>query len=193
MDSGIFEFIYDTSGELCNKLYENKKLYNSFNYVNKENNKYAIRTTLNHYKALSVSKLLNYERILILEDDVRFLKDKSKLIEILELNLNSLNKYQMCLYDYISYGDVCLFADCYSLNKDGINILINNLEKKEKYIIDMYFSKLDTYKLYSGAGAVNVKNITPLDFVLCGNTRLCVQYKNEQYNEDIDYSKYYNQ
>lgn len=47
-------------------------------------NKGALSLALGHYSVMKEAKVLNYKRILVIEDDIVFLKDKDKLKNILE-------------------------------------------------------------------------------------------------------------
>ena len=196
-DNKIFEFIYDIDNSFSNIIYNNEYLLKRFKCLDYEkNSKYALRVTINHLQALYISKLLGYNRILILEDDICFLKDLNKIEEILENNINSLKQYNLCLYDYIDYDLMYVFADCYALNTDGINILIDNITNnynKDIYVIDTYFTKSNPITLYSGEYSINIDLPKLLNITTCGEIRLGLQRNNFEYNDsNINYNDYQN-
>ena len=141
-NSGIFSFIYDEDSLLTNTI------CNNFPVIFCENaQQYAKRVTINHYKALSISNILNYKHILILEDDIVFLKDLQFIENML---IDSQNKdFDICKYDSITYTDndlrVDVLATCYSVRNEGIKKLIKNIEHAPTYVIDMYFANKNNY------------------------------------------------
>lgn len=79
LDSGIFEYLY----------------------TEEDNNEYRIKAnkvTINHHKCLNHAYINGYNRILILENDIKFLKDLS----LLEIYLENIpNDADLVLFDYI--------------------------------------------------------------------------------------------
>ena len=196
-NSGIFSFIYDTDNKFSNILYDNKLLLDKFKCLNYEkNSKYAFRVTINHLQALYVAKLLKYNRILILEDDICFLKDLNQIEKILKNNIHSLDQYNACMYDWIDYDVMYVFADCYALNHEGINILIDNItnnSNNEIYTIDNYFTKVNSAFFYYDSYYININLQKLLNITLCGEKRLAIQRNNYNYNDtNINYDEYEN-
>lgn len=189
-DSGIFSFIYDENSIITNEIYENVRNNEYCSY-----DKYAKRVTINHYKAFNISKFCNYKKILILEDDICFLKD----IQQIEYYLNqaSNNDTDLIMYDYITYkmdneNELNCFATCYQLNYNGIIKMIENIEYENMYVIDQYFSTLNNYIFYIGNYQQNVYFPQQLSISKC-EKRLAIQRNNEAYQNggiNINYDEY---
>ena len=162
--------------------YENTLLYNYINLNDIINNvheqiqpiskyyfivdKKYVKVGFNTYKILKIAEYMNYERILILEDDIKFLKDLKYLDDALsDLNNSynssfdmmlgqgdyrfnddiqntfdiSVNKYYIKMTQYTdisSYGGVFII-----LSKEGIKKIINVMESYKLPIV------LDTIQL----------------------------------------------
>ena len=98
--------------------------------------KRLFKCTMGHYFVLKEAEGLNYERILIIEDDVKFLKDLSLLKEILESTPDD--------------ADVVLY-DKWPFNKEMYDILLNtSYVNKYFYAFKNCFSSGALYSLSRG-------------------------------------------
>ena len=85
-----------------------------------------------HYNCIKMSYELGYENILILEDDIHFLKDLEEIKNQLEIFRNLKNNVDIYLFGYIPYKVIInnkitngyYSADCYYLNRHGMEFLI---------------------------------------------------------------------
>ena len=99
------------------------------------------RSSLSHYTLWKTCYELEYDNILIIEDDAEFIDDLTKIQEMLELYINTDSDIYM--FDYIyntsnEYLTDYLFATCYAVHRYGLQYLI---KQHEKYNIqcDHYF------------------------------------------------------
>lgn len=169
-----------------------------------------IHVTMTHYQIIKTAYELGLNSILILEDDIVFLKDVDKINNI--LNAYS-NKLPITLFDYIEIDsrgvqimpeyhkfNAGLLSSCYALNREGMQYLIYCIECGPIYEIDKYFS---SYPL-SFAGCHNGMYVPTCDppLITASDTRLCIQtcnnfteYYHEAYDDksflnDVDYKLY---
>ena len=124
----------------------------------------ALNCTLGHYEIWKEAQALGYKRILILEDDVRFLNDISKIQEILE----NMPDFDICSFDgyfhtgytdrkacrsyiqehkvnpyYWDFSKVSLLGGaCYALSEKAISSLIQ-MQEKEYRPTDMVINLCD--------------------------------------------------
>ena len=103
------------------------------------------RSSLSHYTLWKTCYELEYDNILIIEDDAEFIDDLTKIQEMLELYINTDSDIYM--FDYIyntsnEYLTDYLFATCYAVHRYGLQYLI---KQHEKYNIqcDHYFFDLN--------------------------------------------------
>lgn len=182
-NSGIFSFIYDYNCDIMNEMFNNVRNF-EWNYNGKMINHYGKRTTINHLLAYVNSYYLGYKKILVLEDDIAFLKNIDEIETILEKYKD--NKSELVLYDYIKgFGDMVdetvpsanyFYASCYSLTENGMAKMINNIQGQHFNVIDEYWCTRSSMKLYDKISGA-VKEIT-IDYVLtidCSDKRLCIQ------------------
>lgn len=115
-----FSIYYSIPNELEDHIY---------NYFNDNDKLFSKEFTLNFfrcgytfYKILCESVELEYKKVLIIHDDIKFLKKLKTIYDILE---NIPEEYDVCLFDYLN---------CY--NDPNDNISINDIEK----INDYYYS-----------------------------------------------------
>ena len=136
LTSGIFEFVYDVD-------HKYKDIMHNIIPADWIDRKQSKILTIIHYKIWKICKELNFNRVLILEDDVAFLKDINKLKEYLETT----NFYDITLFDYTNSTDdnsVNSFFStaCYSINKLGADVLSYNFEKNSFTVCDtLLFTK----------------------------------------------------
>ncbi len=95
------------------------------------------RATYGHYSIIKICYELNYNNVLILEDDIRFLKDIDSIQNGLDEFLNSNSDFY--LFDWITLDNVVNYylLDAYYLNRRGMEYLI--------YCIENYPFHVDSY------------------------------------------------
>lgn len=122
LNSGICDFIYD------------------FDNINANLPKDGyLKLSYNHYLVYKYCKLFNYKRVLLLEDDIRILKDKEKVINYLE---NLPDDFSYCLLDYqIPVQEISNIHNLYDLN------------------IDKQYICFDKHLLYSTAAMIIDNNV----------------------------------
>jgi len=115
-------------------------------HVLKVNTSFPVACTLAHYRLIKEAYMKGHQRILIMEDDVVFLKDVCRIQEI----LRNMPDKDIILFDkimgeeshwvtaktkfrineeYCYYASAWL-ASCYSLSRKGMRHIIENQEKK---------------------------------------------------------------
>ena len=155
LDSGIFSY-YLTYNNALDKKFERFFRYSS----EKIKNNIFINTSIffGHYNVIREAYAHDYNRILIIEDDVRFLRDLNKIEQVLnnrpqnadiilydkflysmgDFNKLALNKVN----DYYAKFSRCTSAGCYQLNRKGMKRIIE-LTEKEPQMCDCYFYSAD--------------------------------------------------
>lgn len=96
LDSDIFEWKITVNNPFYKYIWSNPNLPAEKWWLNITN---ALNCTLDHYEIMLQSLALGYKKVLILEDDARFLKDISKIEYILNFMPND---YDICLLDKFS-------------------------------------------------------------------------------------------
>lgn len=179
LDSEIFSFKYTFRTPLDNTLYE------SYNFMRERNNEWFKISMLNlaigHYSCMKESLGLGYERILIIEDDVAFLKNLDEIERILESSphadielydkCGTKENWDSCLKskinkDYCSYS-LLWCASCYSVNRKGMEHITSCQEQKFN-VADFYTNNFSPVYDINGRRrlvedglfrAVSIKNI----------------------------------
>lgn len=115
-----------------------------------------LRCSFAHYSLWKTCYELEYDNVLILEDDTMFLKNIDKCYKILDKFYNKKNNSDIYLFDYvfnnlslnsITFEDIniridkYLLGDNYYVNKKGLEYLIK-MHEKMNYVCDMYFDKI---------------------------------------------------
>lgn len=154
LNSGIFEWYFTTNRSL-DKEFENY-LHNKFNYCLSPQD--SVSLTLGHYNVFKDAYFKGYNRILIIEDDMRFLKDLNLLKQILQhrpenmnlilydkfvFNLNTLPHFTP-VNDYFSIYSQCCSSGCYELDRIGMQKMLQKLEK-QIHAMDYYFYECKTW------------------------------------------------
>lgn len=93
-DSRYFSFVYDFEHCIFKDQYQkmkeesfnffNKNVYFKGSYLNIDKHNYIFYLGLNTYRALKIAQYFNYERIIIFEDDIIFLKDINYIIKAMD-------------------------------------------------------------------------------------------------------------
>lgn len=159
----------------------------------------AFKCSLSHYMIMKEAKYLEYNRILILEDDVVFLKDLTQIENLLD----DIPDYDICLLDKFTYnnknyGIICNdlsmkindkyskfdsridfgSSACYSLSLKAVNVFIKKLETEfcaSDHTFNNYDGELKNLKrVFSYTNLAKQKNYTEHN------------YKNF-FNEDVAY------
>lgn len=156
-------------------------------------------TTYSHYGLIKTAYELGYENILILEDDVRFLKDLNKIQEQLKIFKKKKNKVDFYFFDYIKVSSMICFFSAVYLNRKAMKYII--------YCIEHNIAPVDTFILYNFMNDDNIDqyawywvnnrklspivipkfaNILPI-YVEKSPIRICIQNnKTDDYDKDID-------
>jgi hypothetical protein len=101
------------------------------------------RATFGHYTLWKTCYELNYDNVLIIEDDALFIDDESIISNA--LNTYKKNNYDIYMFDYWNVYETpdmigYILSTCYCANKKGLEYLINMNEKYYLYT-DCYFYK----------------------------------------------------
>ena len=125
LKSGIFEFMYN-----CEFRYKDQ-MYDAI-YAPHVHPKYMVPCTIQHLKIWNIMRELGYERILILEDDVAFLKDLNEI----ERGLETADYKDITLFHYLWLKENIYYSTaCYSINQWGAEVLIDNFNKNENFTV----------------------------------------------------------
>ena len=146
----IYYSIPNQAEEIIYNYYKDNNLLASDNI-----NINMFRQGYTHYRILNEAKMFNYERILIIHDDIRFLKDLELIYKIIS---GIPDEYDICLFDYINCLldtiddsiDTPINKYCTKVNDsyyDGIQLLLlaNTLCAYSKQYIDILI-KVFNYK-----------------------------------------------
>lgn len=171
IDIDLKEFTYHYS--------VNPNLFKPSKYIIEKKQYYC---TIAHYETIKEAYELGYESIIIIEDDVHFLKDLNEIE-------NQLNKFynsgDIVLFDYIKmtyYNNQFCLADFYRLNRNGMKYILDNIED-HMYQIDNFWTTCNNY--YYGTfyedkqvndiccPYVNVSDINPI--ISISDKRICIQ------------------
>jgi len=138
-----FSFLFDIDYNILNNYINFENIVNDINiHINNisdfviDYTKIYLKLGLNLYKILKISKFMNYERILILEDDAIFLKNYKYFNEAL-LNLNSLS------------FDMLLGQGYYGFNHNFNNAIKNKWQNE-------FFIRTDIDSIFTSYGAAFV-------------------------------------
>ena len=141
-----FDHIYVLSG--CSNFEKRKQLEDEFNRIGLNNyqwwyncNNYFLdkskfwiyndihqNIAFGHYSIIKTCYELGYENILIMEDDIRFLKDINEIENQLNIFLENKNKYDCYYFDYLIIDESIYNFDCIYLNRKTMKYLIYCLE-----------------------------------------------------------------
>lgn len=194
-----FTFFYDCSSPYDDIMYKDIKIA----YHPGDERLFIKKLSMKHYQMLKVSYDLGYNKILIIEDDIKFLKDLEELYNILinepeESDITLFDKMiwriQKARYDkefenklYLDYSNYTLFSlafsstGCYSVSRNGMDEMITNYEHA--------LTASDTYT--NNVPGLSVK-MGCKKFVV--NTNLAIQespqYYKDHYYPFINFSKY---
>lgn len=156
LNSGIFQYHFsDNANEkfdvwLKRNIVSKYVKYISYHYVD---------IALNHYYVIRDAYFRGYKHILILEDDMRFLKGIDKIEQILQHKPEDAN---IILYDkfiefykdrtqfksvndYYDTFNRCWSAGCYALDRKGMETLINLMENVQLRNPDNFFFDTKRY------------------------------------------------
>lgn len=147
-----FSWVYDYPSPLIDLVYNDSRL-NMHSSLKSTSREYIKRVSLMHYEIVKEAYALGYERILVLENDVRFHRDKAYIEQMLSNLPDSdvimfdkmvcsapgenlkYKKYIKTLPDGTLYGDMnesgvfFIFCSCYALNRNAMEHIIAAHEK----------------------------------------------------------------
>lgn len=141
LDSGIYTNFININTPFYKLIYDN---INKLDLYNPYNNQ--VKLTYAVYYLLRLSYEMGYERIIIMEDDPAFLKDKQKIVNLLDyINITPIDFDIICC-NVERYEDH--FYDFTNNNDFMNNIYYDHLNKEAEYT---YFS-CSTLNIYSRSG-----------------------------------------
>ena len=215
LSSGIFSYHYTFPTPFDDDLMKNPE----FNHAEfgMRFNKGAVNLAMGHYNIMAEAVSFGYNRILIIEDDIAFLKDINMIKNILDkmpdkdiIIFDKITpderQYKMSLqYDkindyYVNTGALVLWcSDCYSVNTKGMKHIIKNQETWFN-VADYY---TNCFAPYGGPWNIQFDGITrafaiknlacqkPNDITVSdhGESKSIYQ-QNNQYNCGIDLNDY---
>ena len=151
-ESDYFSWVYDYPSPMLDIVYNDKRL-NTDTALKSSSRDYVKRVSMKHYQIIKEAYSLGYERILILEDDVRFHRDHAYIKKMLS-NMPDTDivmfdkmvcsapgegikyqKYVKTLPEGSLYGDMndsgvfFIFSSCYSLTRNAMEHIIATQEK----------------------------------------------------------------
>jgi hypothetical protein len=207
VDSNKLETVYSVD------MPQNTVYYRYMNGYEREEHKLIdryIHVTMTHYQVIKTAYELGLNTILILEDDIVFLKDINRINNILSLYSD---KVPITLFDYTELNErgvqimpeyhkfnAGLLSSCYALNREGMEYLIYCIECGPMYEIDKYFSNC-ALNFTGNHNGVYVPTCEP-PLIVASDTRICIQtynnfteYYHEAYDDtsflnDVDYEQY---
>ena len=112
-----FSWVYDYPSPLIDLVYNDGRV-NMNSALKSTSRSYIKRVSMKHYEIIKEAYLLGYDRILILENDIRFHND----IEYINTLLNNMPDSDIIMLFFI-------FCSCYSLNRTGMEHIIAAQEK----------------------------------------------------------------
>lgn len=151
-NADYFSWVYDYPTPLLDNVYKDKRL-NMNTALKSSSREYIKRVSMKHYEITKEAYALGYERILILENDVRFHKDLDYISTMLSnmpdtdvvmldkmtcsapLEGTKYKKYVKTLPENALYGDMnasgvfFIFCSCYALNRKAMKRIIELHEK----------------------------------------------------------------
>lgn len=151
-ESNYFSWVYDYPSPMLDIVYSDKRL-NMDTALKSSSRDYAKRVSMKHYQIAKEAYSLGYERILILEDDIKFHRDHAYIKKMLS-NMPDTDivmfdkmvcsapgegikyqKYIKTLPDGSLYGSMnesevfFIFSSCYSLTRNAMERIIATQEK----------------------------------------------------------------
>ena len=151
-NADYFSWVYDYPTPLLDNVYKDNRL-NMNTALKSSSREYIKRVSMKHYEIAKEAYALGYERILILENDVRFHKDLDyintmlskmpdtdvvmfdKMVCSAPLEGTKYKKYVKTLPENALYGDMnasevfFIFCSCYVLNRKAMKRIIELHEK----------------------------------------------------------------
>ena len=151
-ESNYFSWVYDYPSPMFDIVYNDKRL-NMDTALKSSSRDYVKRVSMKHYQIAKEAYSLGYERILILEDDIKFHRDHTYIKKMLS-NMPDTDivmfdkmvcsapgegikyqKYVKTLPDGSLYGSMngsgvfFIFSSCYSLTRNAMEHIIATQEK----------------------------------------------------------------
>lgn len=151
-NADYFSWVYDYPSDFLDLVYKDSRV-NMNGALKSSGRDYIKRVSMKHYEIIKEAYSLGYERILILENDVRFHRD----LDYIKLMLSNIPDSDVIMFDkmvcaapgeglkyqrYVKtlpedalYGSInesgvfFIFCSCYSLNRKAMEHIINTYEK----------------------------------------------------------------
>lgn len=179
LDSGIYyetEFIKSPIYEkLCNSCYT--FLTRDNGYISEYN--YIFDITLNEYYFMKHAQANNYDRILIIQDDCVFLKNKQYIVDILETSLKELDKNNSGLY----------LGQLYYVHYPFYNIGFSSVKTffyENKSIINNCISYDINKSAILGGAAFNIYCKDAYEYYIKNVENFDVLYEDDNYNHYLE-------
>lgn len=110
--------------------------------INYHRSKAAVRCTHAHYRLIKTLYELNYDNVLIIEDDIHFLQDISKIKKQLDIFNKQKHLCNGYFFSYVIYGISIFLADFYYLDRKLMKYLLYCFEHypcaNDNYIFTNY-------------------------------------------------------
>lgn len=168
-----------------------------------------IRCTFAHYTLIKTLYELNYDNVLIMEDDIAFLKDINEVNNQLEIFFENKQQNNYYLFDYIYFSSNYYNASMYYLDRKGMEYLIYCIENYPLINDNFaYDNNIQNFIKTNNNGYViyNVANGNKIDIFLKNDIlpnikispiRIAIQNQYDldhssyiDYNNEIDFEKY---
>jgi len=146
------------------------------------------RATFGHYTLIKSLYELNYDNVLIMEDDNCFLKDISKIQEQLDIFLSKKDECDEYYFDYVVHEEMITFHNCHFVTRkmmryyiymmEHYDLINDNYVHREYLYPNNYYAFVYKYALdsisYKDIKVPYDENLLPLQ-VMLAPTRICVQ------------------
>ena len=141
-----------------------------FRNFNKTNQKYVLgqlSCRASHIKCIQIAKERNYSKVLILEDDIRFIQDPNT---ILTINNNILNDWDMLYFGGLVepfFRNQIVCAHAYGVNNKIFDNIIY-MGESSGMEIDNFYAKVLQHMSYNNnqSGKYNIRIIQPFNQVV---------------------------
>ena len=195
LDSGIFSY-YLTYNNALDKKFERFFRYSSEKIKNDK--LINISIMFGHYNLIREAYVYGYNRILIIEDDVRFLRDLNKIEQILNKRPQDANivLYDKFIYSFDDFNKLekvnefyakfscCTSAGCYQLDRKGMERIIELVEKDPQ--------AYDCYFYFANSALANLNHYCSIENLAVQSTFSNAQQICEKFGENaLNYHRLY--
>lgn len=213
LDSGIFEWHITFCGPYEERFCD---MIKEFNYGNEVNiNPTRISCMLGHLHTIKQAYYEGCQRILIIEDDERFLKDLDELQKKLD-NMPSKDEYDLILLDkfiynynyynallrdkknyinddWVKYRATICSAGCYSVNRNAMQVLISLYDSNNFGITDLFFPFENLSYYWKRACAIkplSVQVVFSNNATTCGDNSHVIDFQMVYKRQEISFDDY---